>query len=67
MIQAHLSVTIESRNQTDWIEDIARGLDLMSAYLRENRPEVNDSITNTLSYDASEVNFVLIHLKKIEI
>jgi hypothetical protein len=62
MINAHLTVNIESRDQTDWCEDLAKGLDLLAAYLRENRPEAEEACTDTIQYEASEVNYMLAHL-----
>jgi hypothetical protein len=65
MINAHLTVNLESRDQTDWIEDIALGLELLAASLRENRPTADEHCTDTLLYGKSEVNYTLIHFQQL--
>ncbi len=60
MITAHLTVTVESRAQAAHLEDLARGLELLAAKLREMNPEFGDLITDTLRYDESEINYSLI-------
>jgi len=60
MITAHLTVTVESRTHKAHLEDLARGLELLAAKLRETNLDDGEPISDTIRYDESEINYSLI-------
>jgi hypothetical protein len=53
-------VTVESRSREAQLQDLARGLELLAARLREMKLDDGDTITDTIYYDESEINYSLI-------